>query len=371
MPISINYLSLKNQENIKIGEIEFFDSYKITSSSFPYFYLGQKSVTLAHQNWPDLVPYLYEQKATVIDLNKTVYNTFPIYSFSNTNGIATFNFTNVNVLKILNALIEDKNMYFVDNDNNYSGWGKTITPKTDIAINGTTFFIANNNYYINDIVTQQNSGYLTVSSGSSIIVNNSLLTDKNIEFGLYRIPGKSNIESVYYTMNKGKFFSNNNTNDSLSGLKIRSQILGHAHDHNHNLNNHTHIMQHSHGLNNHTHVMQHSHNYVDLKSNVNQIFVGIDYSKVVSGSYTFSDKYIETSSSREFTDGPNNNITSVNSNNVTNSISTVITSNINTKTTNDDDDIYSNNYNFKVNNKIIPESYTIYCYIYGGKYIST
>ena len=371
MPININYLQLKNQENVQVGEIEFFDSYKPASSVFPYFYLNQKSTVLNYQNWPLLVPYLYDQKICVIDINKTINHCFTVYSFSNSNGVATLNFTSESALKVLKALIEDRKSYYLDNNNSYADWNKTITPKIDITVNGIVFFAIGINYYINNVVVENNTGYITVSSGNATVINNAILTNIKIDFGLYRIPGKSRTEEVYYSMTKGKFLSNTNPDTFLSGLRVRSQIIGHTHNHNHSLNNHTHIMQHTHGLNNHTHYMAHSHEYVDFKSNMNQIFVGDMYTKVVTGGLSLFDQYRQTSQSKEFTDGPNINLTSLNVNNTTNSISTNVTLDVSVKTTDDDNGIFSNANNLKINNKNIPESYTVYPYIYGVKYVAS
>ena len=46
-----------------------------------------------------------------------------------------------------------------------------------------------------------------------------------------------------------------------------------------------------------------------------------------------------------------------------------VTLGVSGKTTDDDNDLYSNSYNLKVNNKIMPECYTVYAYMYGGKYV--
>jgi hypothetical protein len=369
MSVRINYLEIRNQPTIRVGEIEFFDSYKLPSKKFPYFHLGQKNMEISYQNWPNLTSYLFEKTISVIDINKNLTDTFQIYSFSNLNGESTLTFNDINALRVLVALIEDANTYYLEN-NSYSGWNKTLTFLQSITIGGITYFTANSTYYINSITVnfQNATASITLTSGSLNSVNTTTLTGINVEFGLFRIPGKSNLDAVYYTATKGKFLCNNNNNVFINGLNFRSQLLGHTHDHQHNLNNHSHTMAHTHGLNNHTHSMNHTHNYTDNRSSIGVISLGDSYLKTLFSSLSVTDQFRNTSQSTEFTAPPNNNVTGEASITSTNSISHINTSNISAKTINNDGGLYSNNLNFKVNSKIIPESYTIYAYFYGETY---
>jgi hypothetical protein len=370
MAIRINYLEIRNQSNAIIGEIEFFDSYKTPSANFPYFYLGEKNTTIIYQNWPNLVEYLYDKTISTVDINKIATREFPIYSFSNAANIATLNFNDTNTFKAIKALIEDRLAYYIDN-NTFVGWNKTITFLNSITISGTTYFTANTTYYIASMTINEQTGTssITVGSNSVNVVNNSILTNIKLEFGLFRIPGQSSNESVYYTGIKGRFLCNNDETVFVGGLKIRSQIMGHAHNHQHSLNNHSHTMSHQHGLNNHTHYMSHNHSYTDDRSIINGVTFGDSYLKTLSTSLTVVDQYRDTSQSTEFTSSANINITTEASNTTTDSISGSNTSNVLTKSTDDDNSIFSNiNLNFKVNSKIIPESYTLYAYFYGGQY---
>lgn len=373
MAVRINYLEIRNQASIRVGEIEFFDSYKTPSTKFPYFYLDQKNTEIRYQNWPSLVPYLFSRTISFVNADKVLSNSFPIASFSNSAGsLATLNFTDANALNIIRALIEDRNTYYLDNNNSYTGWNRTLTFLQSIIISGVTYFVANATHYINSIsINEQTStGSITVSSNSSNVLSTTNLTNINVEFGLFRIPGQSSTDSVYYSMTKGKFLCNNDNSVFVNGLKFRSQIIGHAHDHQHGLNNHAHTMAHTHSLNNHTHLMTHNHIYTDNRSTISTISVGDSYFKTMYSSLSNYDQYRETSNSNEFTFGPSINVTSEASNTITDSISATNTSGILAKTTDDDNALFSSsNLNFKVSSKNIPEAYTVYAYFYGGAYV--
>lgn len=369
MPIKINYLSLINVDNNEIGQIDFFDSYITPSKDFPYFYIGQRNTILYSTNWPTLVPFLYSQKIKIINSSKVETNSFLVHSFTNAAGIATLNFTNTNSVAILKGLLEDREAYFLENGT-YNDWNKTFTPKTNITNGSITFFTANANYYITNVTvnTVNNTGTIVATAINTTNVTTAyVLTNTEIEFGLFRIPGQSDSQSVYFSGIKGRFIRNNDTNLSLNGLKIKSQIIGHTHEHIHNMNNHTHTMPHTHDLSGHSHYMNHQHDYNDVISNRS----GLGYVRNPFTAESIAnppyDTYDVTGYTRDYTNSPNINSTGDASQSTTSVPSNNTTSNVLSRTTNIDN-IYSNINNFKVNNKIIPESYTIYPYIYGQTY---
>lgn len=372
MALTINYLSLINVDNNRLGQIDFFDTYRPPSRNFPYFFIDQRNITLNSLNWPELVPFLYDQKIKIIQTNKTEIAAFAVASFTNTAGqVATLNFTNVNSITVLADLIEDRESYFLENGESYTGWNKTFTPLSAITSGGTTFFAANANYFITGITvdTVNNTGTITATSLSATVVSTpTVLSNINLEFGFYRIPGQLANQSVYYSLSRGRLIMNNNTNLFLSGLKVKSQIIGHTHEHIHDMNNHTHNFPHTHDLNNHSHGMNHQHGYYDsLAENAGLGSPGNPLAVYNITTFPF-DVYRETNTAnRDFTDGPNINSTGPTSNLNTDSISNNITSGVSARTTNQDDN-FSNNNNLKINSKILPETYTVYQYIYGRSY---
>ena len=366
MAVKINYLSLINVDTNKLGQVDFFDSYMTPSKDFPYFFIDQKNTTLYYANWPLLVPFLYLQKVKIVSSSKTETSSFPVATFTNNAGTVTLNFTNANSVSALKALLEDREAYFLENGS-YIGWNKTFTPMSNITNGSVTFFSASTTYYITSITVNTVNTTATLVATSTNTTNVSTpytLTNINLEFYLYRIPGQLDNQSVYYSGTKGKFICNNNTNLFLTGLKIRSQIIGHTHEHIHNMNNHTHTMQHTHDLSGHSHYMNHQHFYQDYRSNGQNIgYIPNPFTSetLTSGPY---DTYGETGYTRDYTNGPNINSTGPATVSTTSTPSNNVTSNTLIKTT-DIDTVNSNLNNFKVNNKILPETYTIYSYIYG------
>ena len=366
MAVSINYLSLNNMDLNLIGQIDFFDQFVLPTRDFPYFFLDQQSTNISYNNWPDLVPYLYLQKIKIVNNDKSLIENFKIYSFTASTGTVTLNFTNTDSMKIIRALNEDRLAFFLEYGT-YTGWNKTFTPINDITNATVTFFTANQNYYITNILINEinNTGTITATSSNQTNVTTPyILNEKYIEFGLHRIPNQTNIQMVYYSGIKGRYFCNN-MNGMFNGLKIRSQMIGHIHEHTHEMSNHTHTLAHSHNIGHHSHYMDHTHNYWEGRSDVNTISTAAwRDGHPITGPY---DTYRVTDYTRDYTDGPTNNSTN-NVNVTSNSISNNITSENLVKTTNIDN-IYSNDFNLKINNKIIPETYTIFPYIYGKTYI--
>ena len=125
MPVNIIYTIKKEDETAsnsdQIGRIVFFDKYSTTSAFFPYFYLGENSQILKYENWPQLVPYLYDKKLNLYIVKNGIgsnVNIFNVYSFSlNQNKILTLNFTDANSLKALGALKEDRDSHYLENNN--------------------------------------------------------------------------------------------------------------------------------------------------------------------------------------------------------------------------------------------------------------
>ena len=95
MSLKINYLTPSNKNKVLLGKIVFFNSFIDVSVSFPYFYLGETSQTLNYENWPSLVPYLYDKKLgffTTINNNYQFKDNFNASSFSTNAGVLTLNF---------------------------------------------------------------------------------------------------------------------------------------------------------------------------------------------------------------------------------------------------------------------------------------
>jgi hypothetical protein len=374
MPVKVNYLTLKNSETIALGQIEFFDYYIETSSNFPFLNLNQKNVVLQYNNWPELVPYLYEKKIDIVN-NGSIINSFNIATLSITGNNATLNFTNANAIKIITALREDRESYYSDNGT-YTGWNKTFTPINDIAYNSVIYFSSGNNFYISNITINSNSASISGTSLQSGSLTDISLSNISIDFGLYRIPGqiKSGATftgNIFFNGFNGKYLCSDNGDSLINGLNVKSQMLAHSHRHIHTLNNHTHIFSHRHGMNNHTHNMSHSHSYIDSKSSSGSVYVG------TSGAHRStqvaplpSDIYNETFlTDKNNTDTPNINITGLSSVSTTDTIDKNLTSAIiYTQTVTPDGDLNSNTDNLKINSVIVPESYTIYAYMYGKKY---
>lgn len=374
MAIKINYLELKSQENINLGQIEFFDTYIPPSASFPYFYMAERSQNLNYESWEELVPFLYDQKIKIIndvameDENKYIEK-FSIYSFTANNGTISLKFTDINSIKILSALNEDRKLSFVEN-NSYAEWKKTLTPINDISNNNIVFLQKDFNYYINNITINQNDVIVTVSSTILNNVNSEHVLDEiYVEFGPYRIPNKTRLESVFFSGLKGKYFMNNKMNEFVTNLGIRSQIIGHTHQHTHLMREHTHgFNNHAHNMSNHTHGMQHQHNYTDSFFNTVTLMVGTMLFTNYDIHTPLSNILANTNPSSQSVTGETNiNITGPADIFVTDSISNNLTSGILLHSITPDF-INSNENSLKINKNISPETYPVYAYIYGKIY---
>jgi hypothetical protein len=376
--MAINIIYTTSEENTlsgdPIGKIIFFDKYISPSAFFPYFYMGEKSQILDYNNWPDLVPYLYDKKLGIFILSNSRYEyktNFQISGFYNTKGKLTLRFDNNPIMiNIINALIEDRKVHYLENNSSYSNWNKTITPLSDIVYQNKILLYKDTNYYIEDlniINLEQNNSSISINISIKDTFTYTSLNGKNIEFGLHRIPGKTKVQSVLFPGIKGKTFSTTDNVNMICGLRTVSQISGHVHQHIHNLNNHTHTMPHTHDMSNHTHNMQHTHNYSDFYAHSGTIF------PILNGNArnlhllgSFSDQQRITMETRVNTD-PNYDNTSVFTGN---SLEPNIkqTENVNRMEI-DKDNFYTKDNNFKVGNKNFSETYTIYSYIYAKKYI--
>ena len=372
MSIKILYTNIEQKDSEPVGKVFLFDKYQTPSAFFPYLHLGEKSQILKYENWPDLVPYLYDKKIGFFTTIAGVYqykNNFQIYSILSANSLLTLKFIDINSVNVLKALDEDKKMHYMENETN-NDWNKTFTPLGDITINGITFLIKGINYYIKDItITNDLLATMTVSISVSNQLVETLIYGKNIEFGLHRIPGQTYSESVFFYSIKGKTFAASDSTNFIPGLRTRSQIIGHTHNHTHNMNNHTHSLSHSHDLSGHVHYMNHQHGYNDVRNGnpyhlapwdpwVNPTPMGVNNYDIGRG----------TDHTRDYTDGPNNNSTQDANTPNTSAPSNNLTTDILSKNISKDD-IYSNSNNFKVGNKTFGETYTICAYIYGKRYI--
>ena len=370
--LKINYLIPSNKNQSLIGRIMFSKEYQLPSIDFPYFYLNSQNETLYYENWPDLVPYLYGKTLgffTTISNNYLFKDKFEVYSFfvQNANEII-LKFTDSNSMKALNALDEDKKLYFLENGN-LTEWNRTITPNSDFKTSdNVTFLNSNENYKISNInIESNNLGYLTLSIiNTQIYSEEQFLNNKTAEFGLYRQANKKANESVFYIGVKNKFFSTPNSDNLIGGLKIRSQIIGHTHDHIHTVN-HTHTMPHTHDLRNHAHYMDHQHSYDDTRSDAYTHGNGVGDFAPSSNGQTES---VRTTgyASKGTTDGPDRNT----SGNATQSTTSVPSNNfltsISAKTINKDD-LFTDSNKFKYGDKNNYDSIVYFAYMYGASYI--
>ena len=377
MPVNIIYTIKKEDETAsnsdQIGRIVFFDKYSTTSAFFPYFYLGENSQILKYENWPQLVPYLYDKKLNLYIIKNGIgfnVNIFNVYSFSlNQDKILTLNFTDMNSLKALGALKEDRDSHYLENNNSYDNWNRTFTLLNDLKFNNQIILNKDKTYYINDISVSNTIAsisiktYLSISKIDALVVN-----DISVEFGLYRIPNNNEYQSVIYSALKGKYFSFNDLNSLVNGLRTRSTISGHYHEHTHDMS-HTHDMQHTHNLNNHTHSISHNHTYQDTRTgDISSISIvnGWQYSINLNNN-NFIQTLLTNQSNKLLTDGPNLILTEKN-NGQTSPPVVNITSDVEQTTTDINTQFLNNQNFFKVDKRNFAETYTVFAYLYGGKY---
>lgn len=372
MAIKINYTLLKKDNNEEIdndlGKIFFFDKYVTSSQFFPYYFLGEKPEIIKYKNWPMLVDFLYNQKIGIFDSsNNILIDSYPISSYYYNKIDFSLNLSfqrgyRENIL-LFRALEEDREAYFLEN-NTYSGWNKTITPINGLKSNSTNILFKDNNYQIQNIDSANLVLKIKIFLPNSINFTNST---ERFEFGLYRMEGKNKSESVYFSGLKGKTFQIGDNNKYITGLKSRSTITGHSHDHSHNMD-HIHINSHTHLLWNHVHGMNHQHQFYDWTPNNYwdyPILNGTGYSALgilnppTNTVRTMTEhrgltKYISNNNTSDFTGDtspPNDNMTSL-----------VIDKTINK------DNINTNDNNSRFGDKNFAENYVIFPYIYGKIY---
>ena len=385
MSLKISYLTPSNKNQTLLGKIVFYNTYREPSISFPYFYLGKKAEIVYYQNWPNLVPYLYDKKLGFFTTVNNIYqfkDNFKASSFSTNTGILTLNFTDENSLIVLKALYEDRELYSFENNGSYENWNKTITPINDVNLNNRIFLKTNQNYNIQNLEIINNNLInikIKISSLENISLQN--LNNKNFEFGLYRIENKSKNESIYYGGVNSKYFSTPDSSIFIGGLRTRSQIIGHSHEHSHEMP-HTHTMSHTHGMSNHTHGMTHNHTYLDFLSNTYPVPYG---PVLIPGGYGAQEFGINTNvvSTQVSTNRTSNNSristdpaqgqtgqADIFTTSLPINLSTDNNTSFNqTKTTNKDD-IYTNDNNFKVSDKNYYDTHVIYTYIYGSTFVA-
>jgi hypothetical protein len=386
MPIKINYLTPSDKNKSLVGKMVYLNEYRDPSPSFPYFYLGPKSEIIYYNSWPELVPYLYDKKLGFFTTISDVYqfkDNFRVFSFSLSSGILTLGFNDTYSLSALKALNEDRELYYFEN-NTYVGWNRTITPINNIDLNNKVYLVAFQNYNIEAIeIISDLQINLKIKINSLDAVSLQILNNKNVEFGLYRMEAKSRIQSVYYHGLRSKYFITSNSDVLIGGLRIRSQIIGHSHDHTHNMNNHTHAMNHTHDMSNHRHAMTHSHTYGDSTASTystayGPVLIPGGYGAYYNGynanvASTLVTDTRTTNTSRVNTDGPSINITGQASNSTTNVSINLLTNNntgINIEKTTNMDNINTNEDNFKVGNKNHYDSNVTYIFIYGLNYFT-
>lgn len=378
MSIKINYLIPSNKDQAVVGRLVFLNSFKPPSIGFPYLYIGDNT-TLYYDNWPNLVPFLYDKKLGYFDNNMRYITSFQINSFSTINGTATLFFTEENSIKAIQNMYEDRQLHFFEN-NTYTTWNRTITLLSDITINNKTFLISNENYKIENISVNNNIYSLSVKiSNLENIFPAQTLINKTLEYGLYRLEGQRDNQSIYFLGIKSKYFNSPDSTEFMGGLRKFSRIIGHSHDHKHTLNDHKHGMNHNHNMSNHTHGMRHNHGYNDWTSVIfnaiyGPLYIGVygDYYQgdTVNLASTQSNISQNTNSSINNTNVPNTNLTGDASVTRTNEPNINVTSNISGEIL-VRDDIYTTTANnaFKANNKNYYNTSVCYVYIYGGVYI--
>jgi hypothetical protein len=376
MSIKINYLIPSDKDQALIGRIVFLKNFKQTGVDFPYFYMGEKNQILNKPNWPDLVPYLYDKKIIIFNNNNAIdyFSIYNCYTEINDTSVFSLEFRDEKSIIALNGLIEDKKMSLLENNNE---WYRTITPSNDIMINNKIILKEKENYKIDDIIMLSPTIIkVNIKINNSDAIRPTLLNNKNIEFGLYRIEGTKN--SIIYNAVTGKYFSTSNSKDFIGGLKTRSQLIEHAHRHIHDIT-HTHTMSHMHDMSNHTHNMQHTHSYSDMTSgpgyiNNGSVMIGT-YGNILytgwnanlpSGPLSVTTKATNLTN-KTLTDPPIPNITGLPNFNTTSSPDNNVTSEILSKTT-ELDNKYTNINNFKIGDKNYYNSDVIYVYIFGGSY---
>ena len=373
MSINILYTnaSVSTIDTDPIGKIVFFDKYQTVSAFFPYFYMGEQNQVLNYSNWPELVPYLYDKKLNIFNPStNTNTNIFPISAFSLNNKLLALKFTDQNIIKTISMLDEDRKLYYLENNNSYNNWNRTITPLNNLVFNNKTYLTKDSNFYINNITISAGFAiiYISVPQFSESILETA--STISFEFGLYRIPNNNSFQSVYYSRLKGKYFSLSDYNNMIGGLRTRSTMMGHLHEHIHDMQNHTHAMPHTHDLSNHTHGMSHLHGFRDFK---NGDLINVNILNGTGLSVNLVSNNFEQFATTDFNTNP---ITGTPSNNLTQNFSdlSVIadpneTSNIQVKTTDMNTQYLTNSDYFKVDNKNYAETYTIFPYMFGKKYI--
>lgn len=387
MPIKINYLTPSDANKALIGKLVFMNEYRTPAVDFPYYYLGPKNEIIYYSSWPELVPYLYDKKLGFFTTINNVYqfkDNFTVSGFSiSSGGILTLNFNDTDSLNALRALHEDREIYFLENST-YVGWNRTITPLNNIDLNSKIYLTAFQNYTIDTIeIISSLQINLKIKISSLEVISLQLLNNKSVEFGLYRMEGKSQTQSIYYNGIRNKYFISPNSTNFIGGLRTKSQLIGHSHEHTHDMSNHTHTMIHTHDMGNHRHVMTHSHTYLDSSAApystlYGPVLIPGGYGAYYTGyganiaSVQTTDTRV-TNNSRTTTDGPSNNTSGQANNSTTGTPINLSTNNntgINSVRTISKDDIYTNSNNFKVGNKTQYDSNVVYTYIYGLTYFA-
>ena len=385
MPLKINYLTSSDKNKFIVGKIVIYNNYKIPSIDFPYFYLGYKPEILTYSSWPELVPYLYDKKIGYFTTINNVYqfkDNFIINSFFINNNILTLNFLDQHSLKILSALIEDRELHRFENGS-YANWYKTITPTSSVISNNKIILEQNKNYKIENIFKlTDNLIRIEIKLNNIENISSQNLNSKSIEIGPYRMEGKTEKDQIYYSGIDGKYFCTPNSTEFVGGLKNRSQLISHFHNHKHDMNNHTHKITHTHTLSAHTHGMTHSHLYPENYSGVGSygfgpVLIRAGYGDLywgswvnVLGSQTNTNK--ETLYSRDWTDLPNILDTGLASEFATSPSVNSLTNNnssLNKTNTTEKNVLFTNDDNFKIGNKNQYDSNIVYTYLYAGKYI--
>lgn len=387
MPLKINYLTASDKLRSLIGKITFYNTYKKPSAIFPYFFLGTKSEIINFDNWPYLVPYLYNKKLGYFteDNNKYQFkDTFLITGFYiNNNTTITLTFSNKYSLKALNALIEDRELFRFENGS-YNNWNRTVTFLSDISANNKIILNKKENYKIENLIKLTNNQInMEIKIAKNENVNLQLLNNKEIEFGLYRIEGKKQNESILYHGINNKYFCTPSEIDFFGGLRNRSQIVSHYHDHKHSMNNHTHKLVHNHDLSNHSHDITHTHNYSESVGSPRNYITGPTYIQHTYHVETYwgqsmslfgaigQDMIKNSLLTREITDPPSFLNTDKPDISITGSAvnsSTGDNTSINLTKTTSMDGLLTNENNFKIGNKNLYDSNIVYAYIYGGKF---
>ncbi len=210
--------NLRVEKRKEVGELFWLADYRPWSADFPAVCLLRDNYTLSQSRWPDLVPYLYNQRAVLYGPHSSnVSSSFNVtsaggsgYSFS----IALAD--NTHERNFISALVEDQLVH-----GSYSNW-RTIT------FTNAKGGIPPNTYRITSINAANRSigfrYHTSVSSGGGSV------SGVYVSHYPYRIAGTSS-QVRLYKLTAATLFQCGPDSDGhwVGGLRKRDQMQGHTH----------------------------------------------------------------------------------------------------------------------------------------------